>query len=123
MANSIKGLNPFNSLNPQFALWNYEKNAQIASGVVVPGQPANLAATPGDGEVVLEWDDTATATRYNVKRSEVEGGPYTVIASPSVSNYTDTDVVNDTEYFYVVSAVNAQGQGPDSAEEAATPTA
>ena len=123
MAKGIKGLSPFNSLNPHFSLWNYEKNAQLASGIVVPGQPANLAATPGDTEVVLEWDDTATATRYNVKRALVTGGPYTVIASPAVSNYTDTDVENDTEYFYVVSAVNAQGEGPNSAEDSATPTA
>ncbi len=36
-------------------------------------------------------------------------------------SYTDNGLSNDTAYYYVVRAVNATGQSPDSAEIAATP--
>jgi fibronectin type 3 domain-containing protein len=51
-----------------------------------------------------------------VKRATVNGGPYTVLASPTTNTYTDTTPVQGTTYYYVVSAVNATGEGPNSAQ-------
>jgi acid phosphatase type 7 len=87
-----------------------------------PNPPTGLAATPGDSQVALRWNSSASASSYNVKRSTTSGGPYTTIA-PNVTgtNYTDTTVVNGTTYYYVVSAVNADGESANSSQVSATP--
>lgn len=87
-----------------------------------PDPPTGLTATAGDAEVNLNWDDTFNALTYNVKRSLISGGPYTTIASPSVSNYLNTGLTNGTTYYYVVSAVNADGESANSSQVSATPT-
>lgn len=66
----------------------------------------------------MNWYNTANATQWIVKRATVSGGPYTTIGtvlSPD-PHYTDTSVVRDTTYYYVVSAINAVGESAPSAE-------
>lgn len=88
---------------------------------VAPKAPANLKAVSGDAQVELTWSKSSGAEEYTVKRAEVSGGAYSPIATVSTNAYTDLDVVNDTTYYYVVSASNAVGTSPDSAEVSATP--
>jgi len=87
-----------------------------------PAPPTGLAATPGNGQVSLVWNASPGATSYRVKRANVSGGPYSVVASllPSTS-YTDTTVTNGTTYYYVVSAVNSGGESGNSSEVSARP--
>jgi hypothetical protein len=62
--------------------------------------------------VSLSWNDTGTQIAgYNVYRSTVSGGPYSIINSALVvpTNYTDTSVVYGTTYFYAVTAVGTSG--------------
>jgi len=92
----------------------------IKGSISVPGAPTGLAATAGDAQVNLTWNSTSGATTYHVKR-RTSGGSFTTIASPASPGYLDTDVSNGTTYFYVVSAENAVGEGPNSAEVSATP--
>ena len=91
--------------------------------LVVPPPPTNVTATAGDGQVGLSWSASFEATSYNVKRATTSGGPYTTIASPTTTSYTDTGVTNGTTYYYVVSAVNTAGQSANSSQVSATPTA
>jgi F0F1-type ATP synthase epsilon subunit len=92
-----------------------------------PFAPAGLTASGEDGEVILNWDDNAeldlAAAPYNVRRSETQGGPYTDVSGPlSASTFTDATVVNETTYYYVVTAEDAASNvSPDSAEVAAMP--
>lgn len=84
-------------------------------------QPAALtAAAVTAGTVNLTWPAAAGATGYNVKRATVSGGPYTTIATVSGITYADTALVAASTYYYVVSAVTAGGEGPDSAQASAT---
>jgi hypothetical protein len=92
-------------------------------GESVPAVPSGLAAMAGNAQISLSWAASTGATSYNVKRSTTSGGPYTQIASPAVTAYTDSLLTNSTKYFYVVSAVNTAGQSANSAEVNATPTA
>jgi len=88
----------------------------------VPAAPAGLAALAGSAQVNLHWTATSGATSYNVNRSLVSGGPYPIIASTiTTTNYTDTGLTNGVVYFYTVSANNAVGAGPDSAQVSARP--
>jgi polygalacturonase len=86
-----------------------------------PPAPTNLVATAGSNSVTLTWSPATTATRYNVKRALVSGGENTTNAIVGSTRYTDTQVTNGTTYYYVVSAVNAIGESPDSAEVSTTP--
>ena len=89
-----------------------------------PAAPTNLAAVKGNGQVVLNWTGSAGATSYRVKRSTTNGGAYTTIATGIVPlNFTDSGLTNGTTYYYVVSAVNADGESPNSNQASATPSA
>ncbi|MBP2633089.1 MAG: hypothetical protein H6Q70_3717 [Firmicutes bacterium] len=84
--------------------------------------PTNLTATAGDSEVTLSWTAVDGATSYIVKRSTTSGGTYTTIASDVTgTSYVDTSVTNGTTYYYVVTAVNAEGESNNSNEASATP--
>jgi len=99
-----------------------EVNATPTSPANPPPVPANLQATAGNAQVSLTWTASAGATSYNVKRSTTSGGPYTQIASPTTTSYTDTGLSNGTTYYYVVTAVNASGESAISNRASATPT-
>lgn len=84
----------------------------------------NLSSVAGDSQVTLNWDAVTGATGYNVKRSTTAGGPYTTIASNvSGTSYVDSDVVNGITYYYVVTAITADGENDNSNEASATPQA
>jgi hypothetical protein len=97
----------------------------IKGGAVTPpSAPTGLTATPGNAQVLLSWSATSGATSYNVKRATVSGGPYTTIATGVTSTtFTNTGLNNGTTYYFVVSASNSGGEGPDSAQVNATPQA
>jgi len=99
-----------------------EAAATPSAPATPPPMPTGLQATAGNAQVSLSWNASAGATSYNLKRSTVNGGPYsTAVASPTATNYTDTTVTNGTTYYYVVSAVNSAGESANSAQASATP--
>ena len=73
------------------------------------------------GQVVLTWSTVTTATNYNVKRSDISGGSYSLIGSTTNTTYTDTNVTDGQTRYYVVSAVNGSGESANSTEVGATP--
>ena len=89
----------------------------------LPGAPV-LSATPGNGQVILTWTAPSGAATYRVHRGAASGGPYTTLRSNLTgTTFTDTGLTNGTAYFYVVTAVNLLGEGPNSNEASATPVA
>lgn len=93
-----------------------------AALITVPPAPTDFAATPGDGQVGLAWNGAGNATGFRVKRSITSGGPYTQIATPAGTSFTDSAVTNGTTYYYVVSATNIAGESANSAQIVATPS-
>ena len=89
----------------------------------IPAAPAGLTATVGNASVSLAWSSSAFASTYNVKRSTINGGPYSVIASNlNSTGYINTSFTPNTTYYYRVSAVNALGESTNSQQVSATPT-
>lgn len=93
-----------------------------ASSLPVPPSPTNALATAGNGQMWLNWDVVPGAISYNVKRSTTKGGTYATVASLTPNSYfTDTGLSNGTPYFYVVSALNTNGESANSVEVSVTP--
>ena len=90
-----------------------------------PGAPSGLVAVGGDGQVSLDWDDNGESdlAGYRVYRATDSGGPYGEVAGLlSTSGHVDSQVVNETTYYYVVTAEDAAGnESPASDEADATP--
>ncbi len=92
--------------------------------VVPPGPPltpANVTAVGGNAQVTLGWSLAANAAGYLIKRSDVDGGPYTTIGSASGTNLVDGGLNNGSLYYYVVAATNGNGSSADSAQVTGAP--
>src|SRR5436853_6982716 len=103
-----------------------EASATPTAPVTVPGAPRNLQATPGDGQVTLNWqapsnDGGSPILLYTIYRGNSSGGESFLITVPLVTTYTDATVTNGVTYYYQVSATNAIGEGPRSSEVSVTP--
>ena len=84
--------------------------------------PTNLTATAGDSRAALNWTASSGATGYNVKRSTVSNGTYTVIAANLAAlAYTNAGLANGTTYYYVVTATNSFGESASSVEASVRP--
>jgi hypothetical protein len=104
----------------------------------VPFAPVGLAASPGSAQATLTWHAT-NCLYYNIKRGTSANGPFTNIATGVTNSvnlystfisgstvynrsygYVDTGVSVSNTYYYVVSAVNVSGEGPNSAPAVVT---
>jgi hypothetical protein len=87
--------------------------------------PTSLIATAGDSQVTLSWTSVTGAIGYNIKRSTTASGPYTTIATNVTgTTYIDKTVTNGITYYYVVTAVDSDGnESANSNEASATPQA
>jgi hypothetical protein len=82
-----------------------------------PAAPANLnAAAPTSGnnrrKINLSWTastDNVGVTGYQIWRATSASGPFTQIATSTVTSYTNTGLVTGTTYYYYVTASDAAG--------------
>lgn len=81
-----------------------------------PATPSGLGALAGPSSAGLSWSAVTGAARYNIKRSTQPGGPYTTAGTVVATSFTDTGLVNGITHYYVVSAVNANGESANSSE-------
>lgn len=82
----------------------------VSGGPTVPQPPSNLQVAASGTNANLTWTASPTAgiTGYHVYRSTVHGGPYSLTASPTVTNFTDTPGTGT--FFWVVTAFNSSGE-------------
>jgi hypothetical protein len=93
---------------------------------IPPAAPTGISATAGNHNVSLDWSNNSEAdiNGYNVYRSTVSGGPYTLQNSSLLtsSNFNDANVTNGITYYYVVTAVDtSSNESTDSSQVSATP--
>jgi fibronectin type 3 domain-containing protein len=98
----------------------------IAANPGAPTPPRDVVATPSDGTIHLTWSapespGTSVITNYNISRGATPGGETFLISLGDVSEYTDTGLTNGLGYYYVITAVNTEGQSDPSAEVSAVP--
>jgi autotransporter-associated beta strand protein len=128
--NTTPGYNIYTSIgvSPTTATYRYVRyvtssvrTANISEiefyGGKVPTAPLSLTASARDTTSTLNWASVAGATRYKIQRATTSGGTYeTINSNVTALTFTDTGLVAGNTYYYKVSALNAIGEGPLSAE-------
>ncbi|MBP1999773.1 N-acetylneuraminic acid mutarotase [Paenibacillus shirakamiensis] len=64
----------------------------------------------------LNWSSLENITNYTVKRSLKAGGPYEALSKTNSTSYIDTNIQNNTDYYYIISATGDTGLVRDSNE-------
>jgi autotransporter-associated beta strand protein len=105
-----------NISNPSTTVIVSQPYISVLANYRITGAPSGLAAVPQPGQVTLSWN-SMTWVHYNVKRSTVSGGPYITTAANlyNTNSFVDTNAAEGTIFYYVVSATNLLGEGPNSA--------
>jgi hypothetical protein len=81
---------------------------------VPPSKPLNVVAEPGDGVAVIAWDPPASSGSFPITTYRVStqpGGASCLAAAPETT-CTVTNLINGTEYRFVVDALNGAGWSP-----------
>ena len=89
-----------------------------------PPPPTGVTAGASSGQVTINWDNATGATLYNLYYSQTpgvtidNGTPLPGVTSPCVVS----PLTNGTQHYFVVTAVNANGESVVSSEVSAVPT-
>lgn len=79
-----------------------------------PAKPANLALASTSNGVNVTWKDVAfNETAYEVYRSNIAAGPFTLLnptgGNANATSYLDTSAKANQQYFYAIRATNDHG--------------
>ena len=110
-------MNITNVNNP--ALTELNRRVVIAVQQLYSQVPVYFTATVDTClRIDLAWASGSglTPASYNLKRSTTPGGPYTILTNLTATSYVDSGLTNGVTYYYVVSAVNTNGESFNSAE-------
>ena len=101
---------------------------EVGSGppLSTPSAPNITSATPGNGTVALAWsppssDGGSAVTNYIIYRGTEPEAEAPLLTIGNVTESVDIGLANGYIYYYKVSAVNGDGEGPLSDEVSATP--
>ena len=97
----------------------------VSGGAKTP--VTGITATGGDRHVTVRWNPVAGATSYKLYMNTVPGISLTNLTNinhlSETSSFTHLGLTNVTSYFFVVTAINKNGESIGSAEVSATPKA
>lgn len=80
----------------------------------IPYQPQGLTAEQADGNILLNWSISLTATSYTIQRSTDNVAFSTITTVGQTTQYQDTAPGVGYQYYYKVAAVNSSGTSPYS---------
>jgi beta-galactosidase len=103
--------------------YSEEISIKPESATAVPRQPQLYGALKGDGQAALSFEAVEKATGYKVKYGTSPGSYPNVITvnQAAVGHYVVTGLTNGTPYYFVVSALNDNGESVNSSEKSVTP--
>lgn len=88
----------------------YQIREGDAPDPAIPTVPTGFHAQAGNKRNFLSWDAHTQGNfkEFKLMRSTTMGGPFTIIYSGTQTSYVDTDLINGTTYYYVISAVDTE---------------
>lgn len=99
----------------------------VSGGALPPPPPAVIVATAGDGQATITWNEVAGATSYKLYMNTVPGisltNPANISSLRLTSPFFQPGLPNGTTWYFVVTAVNMNGESIASSEVSATPQA
>jgi cellulose 1,4-beta-cellobiosidase len=105
-----------------------EVSATPAVGLPAPTAPTGVTAIAGNGQVTVSWNEVTGATAYNIYCSDTLGVTKATgikivgFASPYIVNpLVVHGLTNGSTYYFVVTALNTNGESLESSEVSATP--
>lgn len=81
---------------------------------IVPYQPQGLTAEQADGNILLNWRASLTATSYRIQRSTDNVNFSTLATVGQTTQYQDSLPGVGYQYYYQVAAINSSGTSPYS---------
>ncbi|HUI92865.1 MAG TPA: hypothetical protein VLX68_11515 [Chitinivibrionales bacterium] len=82
----------------------------IKNTITVPATPVDTQASgQTSSKIIIKWSGVTGASSYNIYRSAVDTGVFTVIASVTADSFSDTNLFSGT-YCYQLSALNSSGE-------------
>jgi hypothetical protein len=102
---------------------DYSNEVNVTTSTSLP-PPSGLVAVPlSSTQINLAWtDNSSDETYFYIERKTGENGTYSVIANvgANVTTYTNSGLVQNTEYYYRVRTYGPSGYSPYSNEVSAT---
>ena len=94
----------------------------VGSATTALATPSNLLADArSGGAVFITWNTVAGATHYNLYRSETSGGSFARIGGEIATIvYRDSDITENTSYYYQLESCNGNGCSGRSPEVSVT---
>jgi serine/threonine-protein kinase len=93
-------------------------NLTVSKGPSPPNAPTGVTTSITiPGEIDISWDDVDNASEYNVYRDGVK-----IASGVPQASYSDENVTSGNTYAYSVSAVNGNGESPQSQSSSITDT-
>ena len=80
-----------------------------SGGATVPSAPTGVSATVSGSLIYVSWNSVSNATSYRVYRGTSASGSYSLIGSPTSTNFYDSNPLTGYNY-YKVTAVNSAGE-------------
>ncbi|UWG96939.1 cell wall-binding repeat-containing protein [Dehalobacter sp. DCM] len=99
----------------------YSSTASAKTTITVPNAPTNLKAVPvSSSQITLFWSPSSNTTSYLIYRATSSTGSYTLVASETLTTYTNSSLSANTPYYYKIQAVNSAGYSSYSTVASAT---
>jgi gliding motility-associated-like protein len=98
------------NLNTAGTSYTYRIDFSASTGAIGNSQPASsvfVTAAPADNQVILNWNEVVpwTNQRYGIFRFNTLTSVWDSVGFAFAQNYTDTGLINGTQYCYYVRAI------------------
>ena len=103
---------------------NFSVTTSAGAAGTLPITATGLAGTAHSVDVSWVGSSTTGVVSYNVYRSTITGGPYTLVGNSIGTQFTDSAVKAGSTYFYVVTSVDSANLEslPSAETKASIPT-
>jgi hypothetical protein len=104
-----------------------DPDSGFSSDNIFPPAPSSVVVGVNQGRVSLTWDEVNApdVQQYNIYRSAspyVVPSEYSRVGITSALSYSDTTIIHDSTYYYIVTAIDSSGNESDPSKTSSSVT-